>query len=180
MKLKFLYSTVSSLKSIFWDGRDHFSNLQFLLPLLDICIGSWMLRYWQAAFFVCDVLRIVLRLVSVAVLWFALPAIGYALLLPAVGSVLSVLFVILRIFNVLLAVLVLLLLYFILLAANSLAVIPSNILTTGSLAVVPSLVSLAVVPSVLLLQSHFVVVHDSVVRFWLHPTPLLSIAPLRD
>ena len=36
------------------------------------------------------------------------------------------------------------------------------------------------VPSVLLLQSHFVVVYDSVVRFWLLPTPLLSIAPLRD
>ena len=30
------------------------------------------------------------------------------------------------------------------------------------------------------LQRHFVVVYDSVVRFWLHPTPLLSIAPLRD
>ena len=41
-------------------------------------------------------------------------------------------------------------------------------LTTGSL---------AVVPSVLFLQSHCVVVYDSVVRFWLLPTPLLSIAP---
>ena len=27
-----------------WDGRDHFAKLQLLLPLLDICIGSWMLR----------------------------------------------------------------------------------------------------------------------------------------
>ena len=31
-----------------------------------------------------------------------------------------------------------------------------------------------------LLQRHFVVVHDSVVCFWPPPTPLLSIAPLRD
>ena len=31
-----------------------------------------------------------------------------------------------------------------------------------------------------LLQRHFVVVYDSVVRFWPLPTPLLSIAPLRD
>ena len=30
------------------------------------------------------------------------------------------------------------------------------------------------------LQRRFVVVYDSVVRFWLPPTPLLSIAPLRD
>ena len=30
------------------------------------------------------------------------------------------------------------------------------------------------------LQRHFVVVFDSVVRFWPPPTPLLSIAPLRD
>ena len=29
------------------------------------------------------------------------------------------------------------------------------------------------------LQRHFVVVYDSVVRFWPPPTPLLSIAPLR-
>ena len=59
---------------------------------------------------------------------------------------------------------------------GSLAVVPSLILTTGSLAVVSS----AGVPSVLLLQSHFVVVYDSVVRFWLRPTPPLSVGPLRD
>ena len=47
----------------------------------------------------------------------------------------------------------------------------SDSLTTGSL---------AVVPSVFLLQSHFVIFYDSVVRFWLLPTSLLSIAPLRD
>ena len=31
-----------------------------------------------------------------------------------------------------------------------------------------------------LVQLYFVVVYDSVVRFWPPPTPLLSIAPLRD
>ena len=31
-----------------------------------------------------------------------------------------------------------------------------------------------------LLQRHFAVVYDSMVRFWPPPTPLLSIAPLRD
>ena len=59
---------------------------------------------------------------------------------------------------------------FLLLTTGSLAVVPSLIpLTTGSLAVVPSLV----------LQRYFVVVYDSVARFW-PPPPLLSIAPLRD
>ena len=67
----------------------------------------------------------------------------------------SVLFVFAADLRVLLAVLVPLLLYFVL-------------LTTGSL---------AVVPSVLLLQSYFVVGYDSVVRFWLPPISLLSVAP---
>ena len=67
-----------------WDSRDLFVKLQLSLPLLDICIGSQMLRDWQAAAFFCTVLLLVLRLVSVAVLWIALPAVGYALL-PAVG-----------------------------------------------------------------------------------------------
>ena len=156
-----------------WDGRVHFAKLHLLLLLLDICIGSWMLRDWLAAAFLCRVFLIVLRLVSVAVLWFVLPAAGYALLLPAVAYALvlpavgyalvllavgyaflpavgfallaccwfcSSLFFssLLQIFDVLLPFLVPLLLYFIL-------------LTTGSL---------AVVPSVPLLQSHFVVVYD--------------------
>ena len=177
-----------------WDGRGRFSKLPFLLPLLDICIGSWMLRYWLAAAFLCDVLRIVLRLVSIAILWFASPAVGFALLpavgscssasavgfalvlpavgfallpavgfalLPAVGFALSVHLIILQISNVLLARSS----YpcCILHSMGSLAVVPSLILTTGSLAVVSS----AGVPSVLLLQSHFVAVYDSVVRFWL-------------
>ena len=40
--------------------------------------------------------------------------------------------------------------------------------------------SLAVVSSVLLSQSHFVVGYDSVARFWLPPTSLLSVCALRD
>ena len=44
-----------------------------------------MLRDWLAEAFLCGVFLLVLRLVSVAVLWFALPAVGYVLLFPAVG-----------------------------------------------------------------------------------------------
>ena len=109
-------------------------------------------------------LILVPRLVSVAVLWFALPAVGCALLLPAVGLALlpavgfalllaAVGFAVLgsfhrlsaalrahRRFDVLLTVLVPVLLYFVLLFTNdSLAVVLSRILTTCSLAVVPSL-----------------------------------------
>ena len=43
-----------------------------------------MLRDWLAAAFLCTAFLLVLRLVSVAVLWFALPTVGCALL-PAVG-----------------------------------------------------------------------------------------------
>ena len=98
------------------------------------------------------------------------PAVGFALVLPAIGSALSVLLIFhccwlcssrgscTRVAS------------FLLLTTGSLAVVPSLIpLTTGSLAVVPSLV----------LQRYFVVVYDSVARFW-PPPPLLSIAPLRD
>ena len=53
--------------------RDHFAKISaqrgslfspyghtICLPLLDICIGSWMLRDWLAAAFLCDVFSIVL------------------------------------------------------------------------------------------------------------------------
>ena len=133
-------------------------------------------------------LLLVLRLLSVVVLGTAfsvllillpavgyarlLPAVGYARLLPAVGYAIlpavgyailpAVRFVFLgssssflQIFDVLLAVLVPLLLYFVLLTTDS----------------------LAVVPSVLLFQSHIVVGYDSLDRLWLPPTSQLSVAP---
>ena len=122
---------------------------------------------------------LVLRLVSVAILWFAVTDVGFDLL--ACRWLCSSACCSLRSFGSFhhspdlrcssRAVLVLLLFYFILLATSSVAVVPSLILTVGSL---------AVIPSVLLLPSHFVVVYDSVVRFWLLPTPQRSIAPLRD
>ena len=123
----------------------------------------WTPASLAAAFF-CTVFFLILRLVSVVVLRFALPAVGYALLLPLVGYALlpAVGSVILGSFH-----LVPLLLYFVLVTTASLAVVPSRILTTGSF---------AVVPSVLLFQSLFVAGHDSVVRFWLPPTSLLSVA----
>ena len=48
------------------------SSDHFALLLLDICIGSWMLRNWLAGLlqpYLVFVLILVLRLVSVAVLW---------------------------------------------------------------------------------------------------------------
>ena len=71
-----------------WDGRDHFAKLQLVLPLLDI----WD---WLAAAFLCTVLLLVLRLVSVrsplvrfACRWLcsSLASVGSDLVLPAVGS----------------------------------------------------------------------------------------------
>ena len=99
-----------------WDSRDHFLQLQLSLPMLDICIGSSMLRNWMAAAFLCAVFLLVLRLVSVVVLWFALPAVGYALLF-------LFFFIIAPDLRVLLAVLVPLLLHFFLLATGSLALV---------------------------------------------------------
>ena len=40
-----LYSTI---EVDLWDYRDPIVKLQLFLPLLDICIGSWMLRDWLA------------------------------------------------------------------------------------------------------------------------------------
>ena len=45
-----------------WDGLEHFEKLPLILSLLDLCIGSWMLRDWLAAAFLCEVFLIVLRL----------------------------------------------------------------------------------------------------------------------
>ena len=162
-----------------WDSRDHFVKLQLFLPLLDICIGSWMLRDWLAAAFLCAVLLLVLRLVSVRsplvcfclplALLFCLPlALLFCLLLALlICLLLALLFSILFIFDPDLR-------------CSSrcprtlVALLRSShhwlcfSLTTGSL---------AVVPSVLLSQSHFVVGYDSVVLFWLPPTSVLSVEP---
>ena len=47
-----------------------------------------MLRDWLAAAFLCSVLLLVLCLVSVAILWFASPAVDHALLLSTIDSAL--------------------------------------------------------------------------------------------
>ena len=222
-----------------WDGRGHFAKLQFVLPLLDICFRSWMLRDWLAAAFLCGVFLIVLRLVSVVVLWFALPALAMLLsCLPLLCSCLVLLLAMLLsclplAARVLFAVGFTALLpavgfcssaccwlcssrFFSSFSRSSMVfsrgprtlvallhssrhrlvgcgsvcashhwLVGCGSVSDGSLAVVPSVIlfttgSLAVVPSVLLLQSHIVVGYDSVARFWHHPTPPLSVAPLRD
>ena len=123
-----------------WDGLQHFAKLPLMLPLLDLCIGSWMLRDWLAAAFLCEVFLIVLRLVSVVVLWFALL---FCLLLALLFCLLLVLLFCLLLdllFSVLLiiapdlrcssrAVLIPLLLFFILFTTGSLAVVQSLILS---------------------------------------------------
>ena len=103
-----------------WDGRDHFAKLQVILPLLDIlhrfldASGTGRLQLSSVMCF-----SSYFALSSVVVLRFALPAVGYALVLSAVGfALLPAVGFALR------AVLVLLLLYFILLVSDS--------LTTGS------------------------------------------------
>ena len=83
----------------------------------------------------------------------------------------SILFIIAPDLRVLLAVLVLLLRYFLLLATGSLAVVLSLILTACSS---------AVVASVLLSQSHFVVGYDSVARFWLPSNIITQHCALGD
>ena len=121
-----------------------------------------MLGDWLAAAFLCAVFLFVLRLVSVAVLWFALPAVGSALLLPAVGYAFvlpAVGYVFLGSFHH---------------RSRSLcssgcprtrvALLRSSpLFTTGSLAVVPFLgLSPLGLLAVLLLQSHFVVSSASI------------------
>ena len=87
----FLYSTHSSSKSIF--GIVVITSSSFSSHCSCWTSGPGWLTGWIAAghlhrwlqLFLCSVILLVLRLVPVAVLWFALPAVGYALLLPAVG-----------------------------------------------------------------------------------------------
>ena len=132
------FSTISSLKSIFW-----------IVVFTSPC-PCWTSASLAAAFF-CTVLLLVLRLVSVAVLWFAFACCW--LCSCACCWLCSSRFFpsSLQIFRVLLAVLVPVLLYFILVATGSWAMVLSRILTapwlwfllcffliTGSLAVVLS------------------------------------------
>ena len=70
----FLYSPISSSKSI------------FRIVVITSPCPCWISATLAAAFF-CTVLLLVLRLVSVVVLWFALPAVGCDFL-PAVGCAL--------------------------------------------------------------------------------------------
>ena len=72
----FLYSTTSSSKWIF-------GIVVITSPRFSSCCPCWISASLAAALF-CTVLILVLRLVSVVVLWFGLPAVGSALL-PAVG-----------------------------------------------------------------------------------------------
>ena len=178
----FLNPTISSSKSIFGMVAKTSSSFSSCCPAghpVSVlgCFGSGLYT----------VLLLVLRFVSVAVLLFALLAVGHALLLLAVGSALlpavgfcysRFFFIIAPDLRVLLAVLVPLLLYLVLLTTGLvgrgsvsdshhllLGVVPSAILslTTDSLAVVPSVVG-----------------YDSVARLWLPPTSLLSAVGALD
>ena len=164
----FLCSPISSSKSI------------FRIVVITSPCACWISATLAAAFF-CTVLLLVLRLVSVVVLWFALPAVGSALL-PAVGFALlgschhrsrsscssrcpRTLVALLRSCRHRLV------------GCGSVSDSHHLLLGCGSfcgsfLPLAPRLwfllrfflttCSLAVVPSVLLLQSHFVVSYDSV------------------
>ena len=143
----FLYSPISSSKSIFG-----------IVVITSPC-PCWISAALAAAFF-CTVLLLVLHLVSVVVLWFALPAVGVGFaLLPAVGFALlpAVGFALLGSFH----------------HRYSSSRCPRTIVALlrscrhrpvgcGSVSRILTTCSLAVVPSVLVLQSHFVVGHDSV------------------
>ena len=159
-----LYSPISPVKSIFGMVGSRRQGSAPIAPAGRLHRSSDASGLAGCSFPPGIVFLLVLRFVSVAVLWFALPAVGYALVLPAVGfallpavgfallpavrSALSVLFIIAPDLRVLLAVLVPLFALLHILATGSSAVVLSLILTTGSL---------GVVPSVLHLQSDFVV-----------------------
>ena len=81
----FLYSTISSIFGMVAIISTSFSSP---CPCWTFRIGSWMLWDWLAVALLCTVLLLLLRFVSVVVLWFALPAFGSALLLSTVGSAL--------------------------------------------------------------------------------------------
>ena len=68
---------------IFLNSMVSFSKSMVGIIVFSSPCSCWTSASLAAAFF-CIVLLLVLRLVSVVVLWFALPAVGFALL-PAVG-----------------------------------------------------------------------------------------------
>ena len=180
-------------------GRDHFANLQLVLPLLDI----WD---WLAAALLCTVFLLILRLLSVrsplvrfACRWLCSSCLLLALLLRLLLALLFCLLLAL-----LLCLLLALLFSVLFIVAPDLRcssrcprtrlasprsshhwlvdfgfVSDSHHLLLGCGSFSDSLTtgSLTLVPSVHLLQSHCVVGHDSVARFWLPPTSLLSVAP---
>ena len=140
-----------------WTSGTGWLQLSFVL-----CFSSHFALSRSQSFGLLSLLLAVLfSCLQLAMLFCLLLALLFCLLLALLFSVLFLITPDLRCCSR--AVLVPVLVYFVLLFSDP--------LTTGSL---------AVVPSVHLLQSHFVVVYDCVVRFWLFPTPLLNIAPLRD
>ena len=155
------------------------SSDHFALPLLEICIGSWMLRDWLAGLlqlssyfalsrsqsfgcFACRWLYSCLAcrwLCSSACCWLC-SSWFFSSFLPfsTLGATLRAH----RRFDVLHAVLVPVLLYFVLLATGSLALVLCWIFTTCSLAVALSLI----------------LSRDTLWYSPAPPTPLLSIAPV--
>ena len=155
-----------------WDGRAHFAKLQIVLPLLHLHRFLDASGLAGCSFALCDAFLLVLRLVSVAVLWFALPVVGFALL-PAVG------FALLGSFHHCSRSSM----FFSFGPRNLVALLHSSrrrLVGCGSVSDSLTIGSLAVVRLCFFFRSQFVVGDDSVVRFWLLSTPLLSIAPLRD
>ena len=144
-----------------------------------------MLRDWLTAAFFCTVFLLVLRLVSVVVLW--LPCLLLAGSSRFFSSFLpfSTMSAALRAhprFDVLVAVLVPVLLLSLLFTTNSLAMVLSWIFTTCSLAVIPSvlfshhwLLGSGSVSDPL--QRHLVVVYSYLDASPAPPTPLLGIVP---
>ena len=193
-----------SLEVDLWDFRDPFFKLHLFLPLpplLDICIGSWMLRDWLAdcifssvAYFassrsqsfglLCLLLALLLSCLLLALLFCPLLALLFSVLfIIFFFSTLSAALRAHRRFDVLLAVLVSVLLLYLLSTTGSSAVVQSPSLTSCSLAVAPSLflshhwlLGCGSVSDPL--QRHFVAGYIFLDASPAPPTPLLGIAPV--
>ena len=140
--------------------------LQLALPLLDSGTG-WL----QLSFALC--FSSYFPLSRFAVLWFALPAVGSALVLPAVGFAFLGSFYRFSRSSMFFSLSSYLCCFTSFLSPLSpwlwfrLCLSHHLLFGCGSVCVFLTTCSLAVVPSVLLFQSHFVVVYDCVARFWL-------------